>query len=41
MEKAIAYKERTNGRDKIIEFGLTNELVAKQIIEIYEDIINK
>jgi len=41
IEKALVFKGRTNGRDKIIEFGLTNELVAKQIIEIYEDIINK
>lgn len=41
IEKAISFKGRTNGRDKIIEFGLTNELVAKQIIEIYEDIIRK
>ena len=41
VEKAISFEGRTNGRDKIIEFGLTNELVAKQIIEIYEDIINK
>ncbi len=39
VEKAIAFKGRTNGRDKIIEFGLTNELVAKQIIKIYESII--
>lgn len=41
IEKALVFKGRTNGRDKIIEFGLTNELVAKQIIETYEDIINK
>ena len=41
IEKALVFKGRTNGRDKIIEFGLTNELVAKQIIEIYENIINK
>ena len=41
IEKALVFKGRTNGRDKIIKFGLTNELVAKQIIEIYENIINK
>ena len=39
IEKALVFKGRTNGRDKIIEFGLTNELVAKQIIKIYEGII--
>ena len=41
IKKALAFKGRTNGREKIIEFGLTNEMVAKQIIEIYEDIISK
>lgn len=41
IKKALAFKGRTNGREKIIEFGLTNEMVAKQIIEIYEDIIRK
>ena len=41
LKKALAFKGRTNGREKIIEFGLTNEMVAKQIIEIYEDIIRK
>jgi len=41
LEKAIAFEGKTNGREKIIEFGLTNELVAKQIIEIYENIIHK
>lgn len=41
IEKAIAFEGKTNGREKIIEYGLTNELVAKQIIKIYEDIINK
>jgi glycosyltransferase involved in cell wall biosynthesis len=39
LGKAIAFKGRTNGRDKIIEFGLTNELVAKQIIKIYQEIL--
>ena len=39
VEKAISFEGKTNGREKIIEFGLTNELVAKQIIKIYEGII--
>lgn len=39
IEKALVFKGRTNGRDKIIELGYTNELVAKQIIEIYKDIL--
>ena len=41
LEKAIAFDGKTNGREKILEYGLTNELVAKQILGIYEDIINK
>lgn len=41
LKKAIAFEGKTKGREKIIEYGLTNELVAKQIIKIYEDIINK
>lgn len=41
LEKAIALEGKTNGREKILEYGLTNELVAKQILGIYEDIINK
>ena len=39
LKKAIAYEGKTNGREKIIEYGLTNELVAKQIIEIYQEIL--
>ena len=41
IRKALIFNGRTNERDKIIEFGFTNELVAKQIIKIYENIINK
>ena len=41
IEKALAFNGRTNGREKILEAGLTNEQVAKRIIAIYEDIINK
>ena len=41
LRKAIAFEGKTNGREKILEYGLTNELVAKRIIKIYEDIINK
>ena len=36
LEKAIAFKGKTNGRERIIECGLTNEQVAKRIIEIYK-----
>ena len=38
LEKAIAFEGKTKGRERIIEAGLTNELVAKRIIEIYENV---
>lgn len=38
LEKAIAFDGRTNGREKILEEGLTNEQVAKRIIEIYKQV---
>lgn len=41
LKKALTFNGRTNGREKILEAGLTNEQVAKRIIAIYEDIINK
>ena len=37
--QAIAYEGRTDGRDKIIEMGLSNELVAKRLIEIYKQVL--
>ena len=39
LKKAMAFEGRTKGRERITELGLTNELVAKRIIRIYEDII--
>lgn len=41
LKKAIAFDGKTNGREHILSAGLTNEQVAKRIIEIYEDIIGK
>lgn len=41
LKKAIAFEGKTNGREKILEYGLTNELVAKKIIKIYGDIIKQ
>ena len=37
--KAIAYEGKTNGREKIIEMGLSNEQVAKRLVEIYERLL--
>lgn len=36
LEKALEYEGRTNGRERIIAMGLTNEQVAKRIIKTYE-----
>ena len=41
LRQALAFEGRTKGRERIIELGYTNELVAKKIIEIYEGIIKK
>ena len=39
LKKAIAFEGKTNGREKILVAGLTNEQVAKKIIEIYQKVI--
>ena len=41
LKEALAFDGRTKGRERIIEDGLTNELVAKRIIEIYERILEQ
>ena len=38
LKKAMAFEGKTNGREKILEYGLTNDLVAKQLMKIYEQI---
>ena len=37
--QAIAYKGRTNGRERILEMGLSNDQVAKQLLRIYEQLL--
>ena len=39
LVKAIAVKGKTNGREKILEYGLINQQVAEKIIGIYKQII--
>ena len=39
VEKALTFNSRTKGRERIIELGLTNDLVAKKLVEIYNRII--
>ena len=41
LRLSLAFKGRTKGRERIVELGYTNELVAQKIIKIYEDIIGK
>lgn len=44
IRKAIEFsgaKGRTNGRERIIEIGLDNSLIAKKLIDIYTTILNK
>ena len=41
LKQALAFEGRTKERERIVELGYTNELVAKQIIAIYQEIIGK
>ena len=41
LRKALAFNGCTNGRERIIEMGLSNEQVAKQLESIYENVIGK
>ena len=41
LQKALAFNGRTNGRERIIEMGLSNEQVAKQLEGIYENVLGK
>ena len=38
LNNALAFNSRTKGRERIIELGLTNDLVAKKLVEIYKRI---
>lgn len=39
LQKALAFEGKTNGCDRILEMGLSNEQVAQRLIEIYEGIV--
>ncbi len=39
LSKAINFQGKTNGRERIIEMGLTNSQVAERLIAIYRDIL--
>lgn len=38
LEKALAFNGRTEGRKRIEELGLTNEQVAKRLVDIYQNL---
>lgn len=39
IKLALAFKGKTNGRQRIIDLGLSNDLVAKRLIDIYNDVL--
>jgi len=41
LKEALAFEGLTQGRERILKLGLSNEQVAKRIIKIYEGILNR
>ena len=39
LQQALAFSGKTNGRQRIIEMGLSNEQVAKRLMEIYKQLV--
>lgn len=39
LQKALAFDGKTNGREKVLEMGLSNEQVAQRLIAIYESVL--
>ena len=39
LQEALQFSGRTNGRDRILEMGLSNEQVAQRLIAIYQSIV--
>ena len=39
LQKALAFQGKTNGRQRIIEMGLSNQQVAKRLIAIYQSLV--
>lgn len=39
--KAIQFEGKTNGREKIVEYGLRNDQVVKRLLAIYENLLTK
>ena len=41
LQEALQYNGRTKGRDRILELQLSNEQIAKRLIEIYKQVLRK
>ena len=39
LKEALAYNQRTNGRQRILDMGLSNEQVAQRLIAIYQSLV--
>jgi hypothetical protein len=39
MHQAFAFTGKTNGRERILEMGLSNEQVAEKLMEIYRQVV--
>ena len=41
LKEALQFEGRTNGRERILELGFSNEQVAKKIIDIYNQVLEQ
>jgi len=41
LKIVLASKQRSNGRDRLIEMGLTNDAIGKKLVEIYNLVLTK
>jgi glycosyltransferase involved in cell wall biosynthesis len=39
LQKALAYEGKTNGRERILEMGLSNDQVVERLIAIYQSLV--
>jgi glycosyltransferase involved in cell wall biosynthesis len=39
LQQALAFSGKTNGRQRIIEMGLSNEQVAERLMAIYKQLV--
>jgi hypothetical protein len=39
LQEALRFKERTNGRERILEMKLSNEQVAERLMAIYKQLV--